>query len=170
MGMPDMNPLAAKLMGGADFRRKLKQQLEDAADATDDPSYRQRLLDVANGKRPLRTLLADPAFADQVGMRTPQDGDKAEAEFRSRLAQSRQDPDSPWRGTSEEVQENIKDRLTSLGVPIADTEELKSVFEEAVSLRDRAESVIRDEESNGWGGSVERLAERDAQAQGRQPG
>ena len=62
MSLPNMNPLAAKLLGGKEFREQLREMILKRTHETDDPAYRQRLIEVADGKRPMRTLMNDPGF------------------------------------------------------------------------------------------------------------
>ncbi|MFG6502630.1 hypothetical protein [Microbacterium sp. P05] len=52
---------------GDDFAQKLRARLIEAADATDEEAYASRLRLVASGKRPLRTLLADPKWREAFG-------------------------------------------------------------------------------------------------------
>lgn len=167
MGTPDMNPLSAKMLGGADFRKQIKRQLEEAAAKTDDPAYRARLLEVAEGKRPLRTLMADPGFLDQMGLRGREAERRFDETMQQRIRESLQDPNSIWHGTPDEVRERVRSRLIDMGVTIPDTEELKALYCDAERLGTQAGSIIRQERLTGWGGTEERLAERDAQQAGK---
>jgi hypothetical protein len=158
MSLPQMNPLAAKLMGGVDYRKQLQQQILDAAQRTDDPAYRERLLEVADGRRPLRTLLNDPAFmADRMGTADP------ETKLDSALA-GMELPD----GTPQELQERAKAQLEAMGVQIPSVEELRTIFDEARALQEQADSIVAAERLTGWGGSTERLAEEREREQGQQ--
>lgn len=57
----DISPLLARTTG-PEFALSLRQRLEELAAETDDPAYAHRLREIAAGKRPLRTLAADPAW------------------------------------------------------------------------------------------------------------
>ena len=146
MGLPDMNPLAAKLMGGVDYRKQLQQQLLDAAEATDDPAYRDRLLEVANGDRPLRALASDPAFA-------------AKHRFSEEALSEAVESMERAPGSSEERREELKAQLAKMGMSIPSPEELAGIFSEVTRLRDRTDSIVRADELTGWGGTIERLNE-----------
>lgn len=150
--------MAAKLLGGADFRKVLRKQILDVADATDDPAYRERLLEVADGRRPLRTVLADPAFLDQKGLRNA----NIDAILRQQDEQIASDPDSIWHGSPDEVKDRFLTRLEEMGMPVPGLDELKAGFADAEEIGARTRAIIRQEELTGWGGTDERLAERDA--------
>lgn len=146
MSLPNMNPLAAKLMGGRDFREQLRSSLLKRAEATDDPAYRQRLIEVADGKRPLRTLMHDPGFAP---------------ELRQEVESLEQDPptvDLP--GDPDEVLAQLKDQLLAQGGQVPSMEEAKALFGEALAIQRETRAVVQQEELNGWGGSSERPDER----------
>lgn len=147
MSTPNMNPLAAKLLGGKAFREQLQQNLLDRAARTDDPAFRQRLEEIAHGKRPLRTLLADPAFRKEL------QGMTAAAEAGGF------DPDA--RGDLEEVRAQMKDRLAAHGTQLPSQEEAQAIFADVQALQAETESVIRAEELTGWGGTVERLRDEE---------
>ncbi|WP_296137006.1 hypothetical protein [uncultured Tessaracoccus sp.] len=152
MSLPRMNPLASKMLGGADFRKQLRQILLDRAASTDDPAFRQRLESIANGRRPLRTLLMDPAFRKEI--ETLQQG-------------TDRTPGSEIpEGSAEEVVHQLRARAGVEGHPIPDAEEAAAVYEDARMLADEAREVIRDEEAHGWGGTVERLQQEGRQERG----
>ncbi len=152
MALPQMNPLAAKLMGGVVHRKQVQQQLLAAAEKTDDPAYKQRLLEVANGKRPLRTLMHDPAFLAEKGMAGP-DADKKMDEAMAKV--------EPLEGTPEEVRERVRAELQAKGFQIPSVEEATALFGEVMHLKSEADAIIAAENETGWGGSVERV-ERDS--------
>ena len=63
MDRPDVSAALLRTTG-EDFAQKLQARLVDLADATEDEAYASRLRLVASGKRPLRTLLADPQWRE----------------------------------------------------------------------------------------------------------
>lgn len=146
MPLPQMNPLAAKLMGGVDFRKQLQDQLLEAAGRTDDPAYRQRLIEVANGKRPLRTLLHDPAFLAEKGMSAPGAEEAVD--------QMQAEAEHPH-GTPDELRERMKAQVEEMGMAIPSLEEAQALFPEVMELQRETEAVVRAEELTGWGGSAE---------------
>jgi hypothetical protein len=152
MSRPDLNPLAARLLGGEEYRTKLREQLLERAAETDDPAYAQRLREAADGKRPLRTLMHDPAFLASVGLRGPE----AEKNLDGQLS----DAEQP-RGTPSEILEQWKEKARAAGVPIPTTEEARAVFDEVVALQERARRIVAEDRETGWGGSEERLGEKD---------
>ncbi|WP_108870434.1 hypothetical protein [Tessaracoccus timonensis] len=142
MSLPNMNPLAAKLLGGRDFREQLRESLLKRARETDDPAYRARLLEVADGKRPLRTLLHDPGF---------------QPELREAAQQMEETPPTiDFEGDAQEVAAKVEDQLASIGVQVPQMEELQAIFPDVVAQQAEAEAIVRSEELTGWGGSVER--------------
>lgn len=66
MDLPDVSAALLRTTGD-DFQRQLQARLIALADGTDDEAYASRLRLVASGKRPLRTLLADPQWRDSFG-------------------------------------------------------------------------------------------------------
>lgn len=162
MGLPDMNPLAAKLMGGVDFRKKLQEQLLEAADRAEDPAYAARLREAAEGKRPLRSFLNDPGFAAAQGLRTPEQ----QAVLDERLDEAR----AALRQSPEELREALRADLTRRGASIPTLEEAKGIFPEVERLMSTARAINAEDEANGWGGTVERLrAEDEARAKQGDP-
>ena len=63
MDRPDISAALLRTTG-EDFAQKLQSRLVELADGTDDEAYASRLRLVASGKRPLRTLLADPQWRE----------------------------------------------------------------------------------------------------------
>lgn len=149
MALPQMNPLAAKLLGGVDYRKQLRQQLLVAAEKTDDPAYKQRLLEVADGKRPLRALMQDPAFLAERGMVGP----VAEKELHEAMAGAEQ----PM-GTPEEILARAQDELRARGLEVPSVEEGAALFEEVKHLQSESDAIVAADRLTGWGGSEERLA------------
>lgn len=152
MSLPQMNPLTAKLMGGKDYREQLKKQLLDAAAKTDDPAYSKRLTEVANGTRPLRTLMSDPAFLAEKGMTKAN-----EQKFEQALADIK-----PPEGTFEEARAQAQADLEAQGIKLPSVEEAAALFDEVMHLARQTESTIAAERLTGWGGSEERLAQQEA--------
>ncbi len=146
MSLPDMNPLASKLMGGREFREKLRENLVAAAERTDDEAYRARLLAVANGERPLRALAADPAFQAEHRLRDGELDEQLE-EARRRIR------DEGLDSSPEEMQARIRDQAARFGIQIPSVEEMRSIFEDALRLEREAQAVVRAEELNGWEGT-----------------
>lgn len=66
MDRPDLSAALLRT-AGEDFAPRLQARLIELADATDDEAYASRLRLVASGKRPLRTLLADPKWREDFG-------------------------------------------------------------------------------------------------------
>lgn len=151
MALPEVNPMTAKLMGGRQFREKLRDQLLARAEQTNDPGYAKRLREAAEGKRPLRTLLADPAFRDSMGMDDPEQTRQVDA-----MAADQRPP----RGTPEEVREQARADLAARGIQIPTAEEARALLPEVMELQRRAASIVAEDETRGWGGSVERIAEQ----------
>ncbi|WP_029144551.1 hypothetical protein [Microbacterium luticocti] len=69
MEQPDVSAALLRIAGDG-FAEDLRKRLLQLAEQTDDEAYASRLRLVASGRRPLRTLLADPqwqrAFSDRV--------------------------------------------------------------------------------------------------------
>ncbi|GAA2181502.1 hypothetical protein GCM10009785_16700 [Brooklawnia cerclae] len=142
MSLPQMNPLAAKLMGGTDFRRRLRDQILARAAETDDPAFAQRLREAADGKRPLRTLLHDPAFLASMKM----DGPDAERRLDEAIAEA-----GPPAGTPEEVREQWREKLAEIGIPVPDAEEARALLPDVLELQQRAREVLAADRANNWG-------------------
>lgn len=160
MGLPQMNPLTAKLMGGVDYRKQLQQQLLAAAEKTDDPAYKQRLTEVANGTRPLRTLMHDPAFLAEKGMAGP-DADRKMDEAMTSA--------EPPRGTPEEVRERVRAQLQDQGLQIPSVEEAAALFDEVVQLQSESDAIVAADRETGWGGTEDHLAGREPGGAGQSP-
>ena len=142
MSLPNMNPLAAKLLGGKEFREQLREMILKRAQETDDPAYRQRLIEVADGKRPMRTLMNDPGFLPEL----KQEVQNLEAN----------PPTIDIEGSQEEVLAQLKDSLEAQGGQVPTPEEAQAIYSEARAIQNEADAVVRAEELTGWGGSVER--------------
>lgn len=155
MSLPQINPLVAKLMGGRDYREKLRDQLLARAEETDDPAYAKRLRDTAAGKRPLRTLLADPAFQSSTGLDDPDTERQADDLFAEH---------EPPSGTPEEFREQVRAQLAERGIEVPTAEEARGLLPDVMELQQRAAAVIAEERTRGWGGSVERIAEQRREA------
>lgn len=156
MSTPRMNPLASQMLGGREFREKLRESLLERAAQTDDPAFRKRLESIANGRRPLRTLLADPAF-------------RAELDIASSAARE-STPASPVpEGTPEEVVHRMRSQTGLDSNPIPGIDEAQAVYQDALLLAEEAQAVIADEEAHGWGGTVERLHSDSSQADESDP-
>jgi hypothetical protein len=116
---------------GDDFALKLHSRLIELADATDDEAYASRLRLVASGKRPLRTLLADPqwreAFGSQMGLLT----------------------EPP---TLDEEQRRALDDAVEQARRATSPSEDQAAFDAADVMRRAilAQEAIREEELNGW--------------------
>ncbi|MBA8815855.1 hypothetical protein FHX48_000907 [Microbacterium halimionae] len=130
---PDISPMLRRLVDD-DYRSELKSRLEAIADETEDEAYASRLRLVARGERPLRTLLADPAWNKQFQPAVealdvaPEFSQKEREVLDRRVAQAR-------------------DRALDV---ISNTAEAQ---QDAVEIADRAERVretIRQEEISGW--------------------
>ena len=155
MSGPDLNPLTAKLLGGADFRAKLREQLLAKAERTEDPAYARRLREAADGKRPLRTLLQDPAFMAAHGMT-----DAAEKDVDAQLAEHLP------KGTPAEVREAWRARLAALDVPFPTLAEAQALTDDVLALQERAARVLAKDRAARWEGSVDRLAEAEESTNG----
>lgn len=148
MSGPDLNPLTAKLLGGADFRARLRDQLLAKAEQTEDPAYARRLKEAADGKRPLRTLLQDPAFMAAHGMT-----DAAEKDVDAQLAEHLP------KGTPAEVREALHARLAAVGAIFPTLAEAQALTDDVIALQGRAAQVLAKDRAARWEGSVDRLAE-----------
>lgn len=149
MNLPDINPLAAKLMGGRAFREQLREQLLQQARATDDEAYRRRLIEVADGKRPLRTLAHDPRFP----LAQASENSLNEAMCASDVPQ----------GSPAELMQEVRERLHRSGTEIPSIEEARALYPDAQRIQQETQRVLNEESLTGWGGSVEAMAkERDS--------
>ncbi len=149
MSGPDINPLAAKLLGGRQGRDKLRDQLLRAAEETDDQAYAQRLREAADGKRPLRTLMSDPAFLAAHG------GLGA----RGRAAEEALATAPQANGSPEQVREHARSKLTAMGIEIPTAEEGAAIFDEVIALQQRAAAIVAQDRLRGWDGSEQRVAD-----------
>lgn len=161
MSLPQINPLVAKLMGGRDYKVQLRDQLLARAERTDDPAFAARLREAADGKRPLRTLLADPAFLASERLDDP---------ATERAVDDMVADQPPPMGTPAEVREQVRAELLRRGVSIPSLDEARGLLPDVLELQREADAVIAEERTRGWGGSVDRIAEqRRAAAEGDRP-
>lgn len=155
MATPWLNPLTAKLLGGAPARQQIRAQLLSAAEATDDPAYAARLRAVADGRRPLRTLMSDPGFLAERGLRTPAEQDAAVEQI---------DALEPPKGTPEQNLAEWQAEAQRRGIPIPSVEELQAVLPEVSAMLDATRAVVAEERGTGWGGTEQRLDRTDRDA------
>jgi hypothetical protein len=129
--LPDVSAALLRTTGD-DFARKLQARLLELADATDDEAYASRLRLVASGKRPLRTLLADPQWREAFGSRMQSLTEQPALDEEQRRALD---------GAVEEVRQRT--------VPPSEDQ----IASDAADVRRRAilaQETIREEELNGW--------------------
>jgi len=131
MNLPDVSAALLRTTDD-DFASNLKKRLLALADATEDEAYASRLRLIANGKRPLRTLLHDPQWRESFDSRIPETVELAAMEPEQRRAldeaveQARRRTVMP---TREEVASDVAD-----------------VMRRATATRD----AINDDERSGW--------------------
>ncbi|SDP38147.1 hypothetical protein SAMN04487788_3287 [Microbacterium testaceum StLB037] len=131
MNLPDVSAALLRTTDD-DFASNLKKRLLALADATEDEAYASRLRLIANGKRPLRTLLHDPQWRESFDSRIPETVKLAAMEPEQRRAldeaveQARRRTVMP---TREEVASDVAD-----------------VMRRATATRD----AINDDERSGW--------------------
>jgi hypothetical protein len=148
---PELNPLAAKLLGGTEGLERLRTRLLAAAASADDPAYAARLRDIADGRRPLRSLLHDPSWRHAMGMDAP----GAEEALDAAVADST-DPKA-GRPDPAQVAADLRNRLGLAGTP--SIEELVAVYPDAVRIQARATAALAEDVSSGWQGSLQYLAD-----------
>ncbi|NTV40302.1 MAG: hypothetical protein HGA51_10185 [Demequinaceae bacterium] len=129
----DISPFLAATTG-PEFARSLRQRLEELAADTDDPAYARRLREIAAGKRPLRTLAADPAWnATQT--------DRAPAPQASIAL-------------SEEEREEFAKRVAELPLPPTllpnSLDDAMMMAREILNRIERTAAMVRADELNGW--------------------
>lgn len=132
MDRPDVSPALLRTTGN-DFAQKLQARLIELADATDDEAYASRLRLVASGKRPLRTLLADPQWRESFGSQM----------------QLLAEPPAPL---DEEQRRALDDAVDQARRRAARPSE-DQVASDAADVMRRArlaEEAIREDELNGW--------------------
>ena len=131
---PEISPLLGRL-GGESFQRELKDRLEELANETDDPAYASRLRLVAQGARPLRTLLHDPRWTQQ---------------FEESL-----DSSSLSETVTEEDRAALEERVTSLRDTqphiVVTPEQAQRDAAEIVHMADRTQTITEQERLSGWG-------------------
>ena len=131
MDLPDVSAALLRSTGD-DFAQKLQARLLELADATDDEAYASRLRLVASGKRPLRTLLADPQWREAFGSRMQSLAEQPALDEEQRRALD---------GAVEEARQHT-------ARPSDD-----QMVSDAADVRRRAilaQETIREEELNGW--------------------
>jgi hypothetical protein len=129
--LPDVSAALLRTTGD-DFALKLQARLLELADATDDEAYASRLRLVASGRRPLRTLLADPQWREAFGSRMQSLTEQPALDEEQRRALD---------GAVEEIRQHT-------AWPSED-----QVASDAADVRRRAilaQETIREEELNGW--------------------
>jgi hypothetical protein len=154
--LPDISPVLDHVFGSqyrADLRRTL---LERAAEA-DDPAYAERLREAADGKRPLRSLLADPAFHAALKL---DEVDRDEVESRTVT------PDQ-----QEQLARQLAEHREQHGTPtFPPVSELATYAADAQARAARTRDVIAADELTGWQGSQQRIEERRAAERSRDAG
>jgi len=148
---PELNPLAAKLLGGTEGLERLRTRLLAAAASADDPAYAARLRDIADGRRPLRSLLHDPSWRHAMGMDAP----GAEEALDAAMADST-DPKA-GRPDPAQVAADLRNRLGLAGTP--SIEELVAVYPDAVRIQERAAALRAEDVASRWQGSLQYLAD-----------
>ncbi|GAB3607228.1 hypothetical protein GCM10027413_26370 [Conyzicola nivalis] len=130
MDQPDVSAALLRATGG-DFAQKLQTRLIELAGATDDEAYASRLRLVASGKRPLRTLLADPQWREAFG---------------SRMRLLAEPP------ALDEEQRRALDDAVEQARHVASPSEDQAASDAADVMRRAilAQEAIREEELNGW--------------------
>jgi hypothetical protein len=146
--LPDVSPVLEQVFG-PQYRADLRATLLARADETDDPAYADRLREAADGRRPLRSLLADPSFQSAVGL----DGvAREELEGRSRTPEEREELARRFAAHREEHGDLVFPPVSELATYAAD----------AAARSQRIRDVIAADELTGWQGSLERQQERRA--------
>jgi heme oxygenase len=131
MDRPDVSAALLRTTSD-DFAQKLQARLIEVADATDDEAYASRLRLIASGKRPLRTLLADPqwreAFGSQMQLlaKPPALDEEQRRALDDAVEQARQHPARP---SEDQVASDAADVMRRATL---------------------AQEAIREEELNGW--------------------
>lgn len=150
MSGPEISPMLAR-MAGDDYRGALKSRLEQLASESDDPAYASRLRLVAQGKRPLRTLLSDPAWAKSFEFQQDELAAPAEMSDEDREAMDRK---------VEELRERGDHHVSA--------EQARLDAEEIADNATRTRDAIRQEQSSGW--SMVHEVESEEQDEGQEGG
>lgn len=154
--LPDISPVLDQVYG-ARYRADLRKTLLERAAETDDPAYADRLREAADGRRPLRSLLADPAFHAELKL---EDVDQEEVERRTPTPEQREE-------MARRLAEHRDEHGTPSFPPVA---ELAALATDAQERAQRTRDVIAAEELTGWHGSQQRAEERRAADQARPAG
>jgi len=131
MDRPDVSAALLRTTGD-DFAQKLKARLIEAADATDDEAYASRLRLIASGKRPLRTLLADPQWREGFGSQM------------QLLAEPPALDEEQRRALDDAVEQERRHAVRP------SDEQAASDAADVMRRATLAEEAIREEELNGW--------------------
>ena len=129
----DISPLLTRT-SGPEFAVVLRQRLEKLASETADPAYADRLREIAAGKRPLRTLAADPAWI-------------------ATLPGPEASPQTPVEITGEQRDEFAK-RVAELPTPPAimprSHDDAMVIARDILNRIERTLTIVRADELNGW--------------------
>lgn len=151
--LPDISPVLDKVIG-SDYRADLRRTLLERAAETDDPAYADRLREAADGRRPLRSLLGDPAF--QAALRLDQ-VDRDEVESRT-----------PTPDQQDQLARQLAEHREQHGTPVfPPVAELATYAADAQARAQRTRDVVAADELTGWQGSQQRIEEKRAADQAR---
>ncbi|WP_282946518.1 hypothetical protein [Cellulomonas endometrii] len=139
---------------GAGYRSDLRRTLLERAAETDDPAYADRLREAADGKRPLRSLLADPSFQAALKL---DEVDRDELESRTPTPEQQQE-------LSRRLAEHREEHGTLTFPPVAD---LAAFAADAQARAQRTRDVVAADELTGWQGSQQRIEEQRAAERAR---
>lgn len=134
--LPDMSALLDVIIGPR-FREDTRSVLLRRADSENDPALARRLRDVAEGRRPLRTLLADQAFIASTGLDRVQ-------EF----------PGTSSADVSPDERDAIRRRVGSIAAerPLPTIAELAAFAADATARAERSRRILEEERLTGRGG------------------
>lgn len=142
---PDISPVLDRMFGPS-YRAELRRRLLEHADRADDPAFAERLREAADGRRPLRSLLADPAFQAAAGLDRL---DETEVQGRP----------GPSPAQAEELQNRLAQYRAEHEVPaFPSAEVLASFASDALERAQRTRDTIAADALTGWQGSLDRLA------------
>ena len=144
--LPDVSEVLDRMFG-PQYRVDLRRTLLEKADQTDDVAYAERLREAADGRRPLRSLGADPSFQAAIGL---DEVDRGEVEARSITPEERED-------LARQLEQHREEHGTPAFPPF---DELATYAAAALARAERTRDVIAMDESTGWQGSDEHLAQR----------
>lgn len=131
MDRPDVSAALLRTTGD-DFALNLKTRLLELAATTDDEAYASRLRLVASGKRPLRTLLADPQWREAFGSQMQVLAEPPALDEQQRRAL-----------------DDAVDRARQQAAPVSE-EQAASDAADVMRRATLAADSIREEELNGW--------------------